>query len=127
MFEVSVIIPVYNADRFVRRAVESAVCHAAIAEVVLVDDAGPDNALGVSRDLEREHATVRLLRHPDNGNHGASASRNRGLRNTRSNFMNSKYENLTTDGILNFFRIYLTKQYRNESYSTGQYISYWNR
>jgi len=80
-FKVSVIVPVFNAERFVRRAVESAVQLAEVGEVILIDDAGPDNSVEVCKCLENQFARVRLLRHPDGLNHGAGASRNLGIRN----------------------------------------------
>jgi len=44
-FIVSVIIPVYNAEKFLRNAIESAVQLEEVGEVILVEDASPDNAL----------------------------------------------------------------------------------
>lgn len=86
-FLVSVITPVYNAAPFVRRAVESAVGLPEVGEIILVDDAGPDDALEICRALEREYPKVRLLRHPDHGNHGAGASRNLGIAHARFDFI----------------------------------------
>jgi hypothetical protein len=86
-FQVSVVIPVYNAAGRVRKAVESASALPEVGEVILVEDASPDNALEVCRDLEREYHKVRLFRHPDGGNHGAGASRNLGVQQTRFPFI----------------------------------------
>ncbi len=82
--EVSVVIQIYNAERYMRRAVESALAQPETAEVLLVEDASPDNALKICRELENEFKRVRLLRHPDHGNHGAGASRNLGILNAKS-------------------------------------------
>lgn len=87
MFKVSVIIPVYNAERFVRRAVESAVHLEEVGEVILIEDNSPDNALAVCRQLERANDKVRLFRHPDEKNHGAGASRNLGIIKARCEFI----------------------------------------
>ncbi|MEO0794570.1 MAG: glycosyltransferase family 2 protein [Verrucomicrobiota bacterium] len=78
-FQVSVVTPVYNAESTLRRAVESAVNLEEVGEIILVDDAGPDNAFAVAQDLESEFEKVKLVRHLDHGNHGAGASRNLGL------------------------------------------------
>lgn len=86
-FMASVVMPVFNAERYVRRAVESAVELEEVGEVILVDDAGPDNSLEVCRGLEEEFAKARLLRHPDHGNHGAGASRNLGIEHARHEFV----------------------------------------
>jgi glycosyltransferase involved in cell wall biosynthesis len=82
-FKVSVIVPVFNADKFVRRAVESAVQLAEVGEVILIEDGSPDNSLDICQQMEKQFAKVRLLRHADGLNHGAGASRNLGIRNAR--------------------------------------------
>ena len=81
---ISVIIPVYNAESTLRRAVESTVDLPEVGEVVLVDDAGPDGSLEICQELETEFSLVRLVRHPDLGNHGAGASRNLGIETATS-------------------------------------------
>ncbi|MBD3279052.1 MAG: glycosyltransferase, partial [Candidatus Aegiribacteria sp.] len=77
--KVSVIIPVYNADRFVGRAVESAIVQRQTGEVILVEDGSSDGSLEVCRQLASEHEEVFLYSHSDNSNHGAGASRNLGI------------------------------------------------
>ena len=84
--EVSVIVPVYNAASFVAQAVESALQQPETAEVILVEDGSPDNSLEVCRQLAEKHDKVRLLRHPDGGNHGAGASRNLGMKTSSCEF-----------------------------------------
>jgi glycosyltransferase involved in cell wall biosynthesis len=76
---VSVIIPVYNAERSLEAAVASALVLPEVLEVILVEDASPDNALQVCERLAADHAKVFLYRHPDHVNHGAGASRNLGI------------------------------------------------
>jgi len=79
LLQISVIIPVYNAEKFVAQAVESALQFSEVVEVILVEDQSPDNALQVCRNLEKKHSRVKLFQHPDQGNHGAGASRNVGM------------------------------------------------
>jgi hypothetical protein len=85
-FRVAVIIPVYNAARWVQRAVESALALPEVEEVILVEDGSPDDALEVCEELSQLDR-VRLLRHADGRNHGAGASRNLGARNASSPFI----------------------------------------
>ena len=78
---VSVIMIFRNAGEFIAEAVESVRAQTfADWELLLVDDgstdAGADIAAGYAR---RWPERIRLLRHPDGGNHGMSASRNLGL------------------------------------------------
>ena len=86
-FQVSVITPVYNAEKYVRKAVESAVSIEEVGEVILIEDFSPDNSLAVCRQLEEEYSKVKLLRHHDNRNHGAGASRNLGIKNASFDYV----------------------------------------
>jgi len=78
--DLSVVIPVYNAERYVESAVDSALRQKEVAEIILVEDKSPDNALEICRRLEQEHPRVKLFQHSDGGNHGAGESRNLGIR-----------------------------------------------
>ena len=78
-FEVSVIIPVYNAEKYLANAVESALYHDCVKEVILIEDASPDNALQVCKKLESKYDRVKLYQHTNGENRGAGASRNLGI------------------------------------------------
>lgn len=85
--KISVVIPVYNAEKYIENAVESALQFDDVCEVILIEDQSPDNALEVCRKLEQKHQRVKLYQHPDNKNHGASASRNLGIEKTTGDFI----------------------------------------
>jgi GT2 family glycosyltransferase len=53
----------------------------------LIEDNSPDNSLEVCRELAEKYEKVRLLRHPDGGNHGAGASRNLGMQHARYEYI----------------------------------------
>lgn len=84
---VSVIIPVYNAAKFIEQAVASALQFEVVMEVILVDDAGPDESLAICEKLAFREQRVRLLRHPGGVNKGAGASRNLGMRMAKEDFI----------------------------------------
>jgi GT2 family glycosyltransferase len=78
--QISVVTPVYNAEKYVRAAVESALAQPQTAEVILVEDASPDDSLAVCEALASEHPDrVRVLCHPDGANRGAGLSRELGI------------------------------------------------
>lgn len=77
---VSVIIPVFNAEPFVERAVNSALAERETAEVILVEDGSSDASLKVCQRLVEENERVRLMRHENGKNKGAAASRNHGMK-----------------------------------------------
>lgn len=77
--KVSVIIPVYNAEPFLRTAVEAAVKQEVVKEVILVEDQSPDQSWALCQKLEKEFNKVKAYQHPDKANHGCGATRNFGL------------------------------------------------
>ena len=79
-FEVSVIIPVYNAASYVTKAVESALHSPQVGEIILVEDKSPDNALEVCIQLKNKYDKVKLLQHLNGENRGAGESRNLGIK-----------------------------------------------
>ncbi len=86
-FQVSVIIPVYNAEKFVERAILSAVNQAEVKEVIVVDDGFKDGALEICQQLAAQHSKIKLLRHKHGKNMGAGASRNLGILNARCDYI----------------------------------------
>ncbi|WP_426476875.1 glycosyltransferase family 2 protein [Chryseobacterium sp. CBSDS_008] len=85
--KISVIIPVYNAELYITKAVESALQFSEVCEVLLIEDQSPDNALEICRELTEKHTRIQLFQHPDKGNHGAGASRNLGIENATGDFI----------------------------------------
>lgn len=85
--KISVVIPVYNAEKYVTQAVESALQFEEVYEVILVEDKSPDNALEVCQQLVEKHSRVKLFQHPDKGNHGAGPSRNLGIEKSTGDFI----------------------------------------
>ena len=85
--KISVIIPVYNAEKYFTQAVNSALRFDEVCEVILVEDQSPDNALEVCKNLAAENSRVKLFQHPDKKNHGAGASRNLGVEKATGDFI----------------------------------------
>jgi glycosyltransferase involved in cell wall biosynthesis len=87
VFKVSVIIPVYNAEKYLHKAVDSAIKLQTVGEVILVEDGSSDNSLKVCEDLNQKFDKIRLFRHPKGENRGAGASRNLGIKNALFNYI----------------------------------------
>lgn len=85
--KISVIIPVFNAAKYVTKAVESALMQAEVAEVILVEDCSTDHSFLVCKQLADICATVKLFTHPNHLNRGAGASRNLGIKNATGDFI----------------------------------------
>lgn len=85
--EVSVIIPVYNAEPFLRKAVEAAEEQEVVKEIILVEDKSPDQSWELCLKLQNEYEKVKAFQHPDKENHGCGASRNYGLSLAKYDFV----------------------------------------
>ncbi len=85
--DISVIIPVYNAERFLEKAVNSALQFPEVKEILLIEDKSPDNSLEVCKKLLGKDSRIKLYQHPDKGNHGAGATRNLGLEKATQEFI----------------------------------------
>lgn len=77
--KVSAIVPVYNAEKTLLRAVESLLIQPEINEIILVEDGSLDGSLEFCKQLASKHDIIQLFTHPDGKNKGAPASRNLGL------------------------------------------------
>lgn len=83
--KVSVIIPVYNTEKYIRRAVQS-VCRQTFQdfEIILVDDGSSDSSWKVCESLNAWDNRIRIFHQ---GNAGAGAARNAGLREARGEYL----------------------------------------
>lgn len=74
---ISVIVPIYNSERFLEECIESILCQTYRAfELLMVDDGSNDQSRAIVRKWEATDGRVRLL---CKENSGASSARNRGL------------------------------------------------
>jgi len=79
---VSIIIPAYNAEKFVLEAIHSVLQqHYAPLEILLIDDGSND---GTAALVQREAPQVKIIQQP---NAGVAAARNTGLRHVTGNYI----------------------------------------
>lgn len=82
---VSVIVPVYNVEKFLPRCLESLLGQTLLEiEILCVDDASADGSAAVVRDFSERDSRVRLLQQEHKG---VSEARNLGLENARGEFV----------------------------------------
>ena len=78
MLSVSVIIPAYNAEKFIKQAVMSVLEQSyPISEVIVVNDGSTDNTNRELLRLQDEHDVIKII---STDNKGASSARNAGLK-----------------------------------------------
>ena len=83
MSSISVIIPAYNAEKYIGAALESALAQTRpAAEIIVVDDGSADGTAAVADGFGRP---VRLIRNSENL--GVGASRNRGVQASRGEYV----------------------------------------
>ena len=82
--EVSVIVPVYNAEKYLRKCVDSLLAQTfRYFEVILVDDGSPDRSGAICDEYAEKDPRVRVF-HKENG--GVSSARQCGLDNARGEY-----------------------------------------
>lgn len=86
-FSISVIIPVYNGERFIEKAIVSALQQTEVSEVVVVNDGSIDATQEILEKLQSQNPIIKILRHKNKSNKGRSASRNLGVKNATENFI----------------------------------------
>jgi len=84
--QISVIMPIYNGERFLGKAIESILNQAFTDfELIAVDDGSTDRSLEILQAFAERDSRVRLHRMPVNG--GAVAARNAGTQLSRGKFI----------------------------------------
>jgi|SRR5690606_15129020 len=84
---VSVIIPLYNAEKYIAKALESCLALTEVKEILVVDDGYKDNAKGIVKHYQEKYPVIKLFEHPNNENRGAGESRNVGIRNATQEYI----------------------------------------
>ncbi|WP_302626653.1 glycosyltransferase [uncultured Eubacterium sp.] len=77
MDKVSIVIPVYNADKYINQCIQSVVCQKyENIEIIIIDDYSTDNSLNRCKQYEKEDNRIKVYQ--ANGK-GVSAARNTGI------------------------------------------------
>jgi len=78
MPKVSVIIPVFNTEKYLQRCLDS-VCNQTLSdiEIICINDASTDNSLEILKEYQKEDERIKII--DLNKNQGAGYSRNRGI------------------------------------------------
>ena len=85
MVKVSVIMPVYNAEDYLKMAIESILSQTLTdLELVCVDDGSTDKSLDIIKEFQKNDARVRII---TENNAGVSAARNKGLARARGEYI----------------------------------------
>lgn len=86
--DVSVVIPSYNSEAFLKRSVLSALAQQGVAhEVIVLDDCSSDFSLDILRQIQEENPQAPLRIEPREATLGQSTARNRGMELARGRYI----------------------------------------
>ncbi len=82
---ISIIVPVYNVENYIRRCVDSLINQTYNnLEIILIDDGSPDNSGAICDEYKQRDSRVKII-HKENG--GVSSARNVGLENASGEYI----------------------------------------
>lgn len=86
-FSVSVIIPVYNGEKFIEKSINSAISQPEVFEVVVVNDGSTDSTQIILDNLIVLNDKIKVYHHYNKLNKGRSSSRNLGIKKSKGNYI----------------------------------------
>lgn len=85
MIELSIIIPMYNAENYIEKCIESiTACSSEEIEILIVDDGSSDGSVEIVKERMHYDARIRLLRQE---NSGVSCARNYGINMAKGRYI----------------------------------------
>ena len=83
---VSVIVPVYNVEKYLRQCLDSLISQTLQnIEIICVNDASPDNSLAILKEYEAKDKRIVVVDLYENMRQGGA--RNRGIEYARANYI----------------------------------------
>lgn len=82
---VSVIVPVYNAGKYLEKCIQSILCQTCRDfELLLVNDGSKDNSGAICEEYRKKDPRIKVIH---KGNQGVSSARNEGLKRCRGEYV----------------------------------------
>lgn len=83
---ISIVVPVYNAEKYLKKCIESILCQTYPAwEMILVDNGSDDDSFKICQEYARKEERISLLHQYQNK--GVSAARNLGMEKANGNYV----------------------------------------
>lgn len=82
MYDLTIIIPIYNGEKYIERCLESIRKNKIHYEIIIINDGSTDRTKNILNDIKQKNITVINLEN----NHGVSYARNIGLKNTKGKY-----------------------------------------
>lgn len=85
MIKITIIVPIFNAERSLARCIESIICQTYTKlEIILVNDGSQDNSLKICHKYAKDDKRIVVI---DQANGGASKARNTGMKNATGEYV----------------------------------------
>lgn len=125
MIDVSIIIPVYNADKYLKRCVESLTKQQENIEILLIDDCSTDKSREIAKQLQEQNDCVKVIELEKN--QGVSNARNVGIEKAKGEYiMFSDADDWYEENAISTF-VKLAKQRKADFIIANHYVSYENK
>lgn len=83
--KVSVVVPVYNAEKYIKRCMDSIINQSFNdIEIIAINDGSSDNSLNILREYEKNDKRIKVI---DQENLGVSSCRNKGIKVSKGNYL----------------------------------------
>ncbi len=81
----SIVIPLYNAEKYIKETLCSVLKQTFTnSEILIIDDGSTDNSVNIVKSLQKNYDRIKLIQQE---NSGASAARNRGIREANGKYI----------------------------------------
>ena len=101
-FKVSIIVPIYNAQIFLKKLIENLTNQTyRNIEIILVNDGSTDNSLNICNELQSKDNRIRVV---DKENGGVSSARNKGIKDI---IIRYKKDSPKSRGVFFMFCLYI--------------------
>lgn len=85
MCEVSIVVPIYNVEKYLRRCLDSLINQTfKNIEIIALNNGSTDNSLNILKEYAKKDKRIKII---DNDNLGVSEARNTGIREAKGKYM----------------------------------------
>ena len=81
---VSVVIPVYNAEKYISRCIDSVIIQKGIKEIIIVNDVSTDNTSKIIENYAKNNSKIKII---NQDNQGVSVARNKGIEQAKAEYI----------------------------------------
>ncbi len=85
--KISVVIPVFNAEARIKRALLSVLEQKEVDDIILVDDGSSDNSFPIIQELSETENRIKIHTHKNRMNKGPAATRNLGIHMAKNEYV----------------------------------------